>query len=497
MFAPWSLSAAPPESTADVHPKTFEEAFKEMDTNNDGVVDQAEAANASVAAKDVGLHKTFNDVDADKDGVITWDEGHLNNMVNHMDTNNNGVLEKDEVFERVVTVSFVLPNVDYEMLKADEELTTSLKDAVKGAIVNVAGSIFGYDAVDLDLSPGSVNCDATVTPPGNMSVALIHQRLNGTNALESAVAMAVAGLTGLMAVSTGGLNGTNGSLGAVPTILMTEAPTVETSDELTPLAEEAGFTPDWNSKDVNGDGVLTWDEVAEELLPTKDICGCTPQVKAECTCDGSLQFLACVEQNCPGGAAERCTKLSAMDWCGPELDLVCNGLQSTCKGKFHQAHDGIVGLTVLDKHLGDSVYCGPHGRCLGELNVEVEIHKTWALPNDVEGAGLECEMANGKKCTGPVEPGDGLEGHEGTAACKVSMVHRLAVGDKLKGRCWLTQGDAKLTTEAWFAVANDHKPWDGTTGLEIFPNGVPGYRFPMVGIMLTLAASFAASRSFR
>merc|ERR1719327_135747 len=101
-----------------------------------------------------------------------------------------------------------------------------------------------------------------------MSVGFVAQKMNASNNLETAVVAAVAGLTGLLGVVTGGtVNGT-----VVPSIIMTEPPQVETSDELNELAIEAGFTPDFVSKDVNGDGVLTWDEVAKELLPTKDIC---------------------------------------------------------------------------------------------------------------------------------------------------------------------------------------------------------------------------------
>lgn len=190
------------------------------------------------------------------------------------------------------------------------------------------------------------------------------------------------------------------------------------------------------------------------------LCGCERVPEDQCTCDRSLQYLKCVEKRCASGDCscpaspyrEECGALS--DTCNAELRLDgCDRSLTTCAGRFHQASDGVIGFTLDDSHLDDQAYCGPFGRCTGELRVITSARR------QPPGAFLECVL--------PAAVGqDHQKGelvhcaHElseaGVAECGLPMVAQLDPSQEVSGRCYLTDGDggAKLTKDAWFVVRN-------------------------------------------
>lgn len=185
------------------------------------------------------------------------------------------------------------------------------------------------------------------------------------------------------------------------------------------------------------------------------LCGCEPVPTDQCTCDGSLHYLKCVAKKCATGDCEcpaspfteECTTLAGT--CGTELDLSgCSNSVTTCEGRFNQASECTIGLTLDVSHLQEESYCGPYGRCTGELHLHANVYRT------APGAFLECVLPyHGKKelvhCTKEVTA-------EGAAGCDLPMVDRLNPDEELKGHCYLTDGDGgtKLTKDAWFVVNN-------------------------------------------
>jgi len=187
------------------------------------------------------------------------------------------------------------------------------------------------------------------------------------------------------------------------------------------------------------------------------LCGCEPLPKDQCTCDGSLQYLKCVAKECQSGKCEcpanpfmtECHTLAGD--CGSELEISgCSSHLTECEGRFNQASDGTIGLTLDVSHLQEESFCGPYGRCTGELHLHANVYR------HAPGAFLECVLpVKGKKelvhCTQEVS-------EEGAAGCDLPMVDRLYPDEELKGHCYLTDGDggAKLSKDAWFAVSNSY-----------------------------------------
>lgn len=185
------------------------------------------------------------------------------------------------------------------------------------------------------------------------------------------------------------------------------------------------------------------------------LCGC-PVVPADgCTCGASLSYLKCVEKKCNEGECDcpstpftqECNTLAGT--CASELGIVgCSGQATTCEGKFHQLNDGVVGLTLNTSHLSDEAYCGPHGKCTGELHIFTTVHRP--VPN----AWFECILpAFGRN---RLVHCDGELSSEGAAECTLPMAHELDPSDEIRGQCYLTEGQRgkKITREAWFLVEN-------------------------------------------
>lgn len=190
------------------------------------------------------------------------------------------------------------------------------------------------------------------------------------------------------------------------------------------------------------------------------LCGCARET--QCTCGATLGYLQCVVMRCANGCKE-CSKTPftkqcglMSQTCGEDLEFNCTEKESFCSGKFHQARDGLVGLSLQTEHLDDRAYCGPTGKCLGELDIVADIFKP------VDGAWLNCAVPKHPNasarddeewmtCSAPIS------GEKGS--CTVPMLgSEIPKGEKLEGRCNLLdkRGGKPITKNAWFMIENGH-----------------------------------------
>lgn len=189
------------------------------------------------------------------------------------------------------------------------------------------------------------------------------------------------------------------------------------------------------------------------------LCGCEQVPEDQCTCDRSLQYLKCIEKrcqtrdcNCPASPfLDQCNVLAGT--CGAELRLSgCDQSLTTCAGRFHQASHGVIGFTLDKAHLDDQAYCGPFGRCTGELRVIAKAHR------QPPGSFLECVLpavaGQAHRKAELVHCAHELSA-EGVAECSLPMIAQLEPSQEVSGRCYLTNGDGmKFTKDAWFVVRN-------------------------------------------
>jgi len=194
-------------------------------------------------------------------------------------------------------------------------------------------------------------------------------------------------------------------------------------------------------------------------------CGCVRKTQ-DCTCGGWLEYLQCVSHKChaekcggkcpadAGSFIGQCQAVQRPE-CGSELTWECGKTEATCQGIFHQERDGLIGLAVSTDPLGTLAYCGPWGKCQGELRVNAVIHR--AEP----GLSLECklplvenadkdERSEWQTCSAEV---DVASAHAG---CTMPMIKELQAGSQLEGRCWLNKKGEKVTKNAWFTVSNQY-----------------------------------------
>merc|ERR1719359_304366 len=81
---------------------------------------------------------------------------------------------------------------------------------------------------------------------------------------------------------------------------------------------------------------------------------CECRFEDYCTCGGALAYLDCISKTCAKeecncGSNDRQFEMSChhvKNECGEDLDLDCSGEHATCEGKFNQAVNGIIGLTM-------------------------------------------------------------------------------------------------------------------------------------------------------
>lgn len=102
----------------------------------------------------------------------------------------------------------------------------------------------------------------------------------------------------------------------------------------------------------------------------------------QCGCEPALELMACLTKFCyePNTAAfaETCANLS--NKCYDQMELKCHNGHTYCKSKWNQLPVGGLGLTV--KVNEDDAYCGPSGKCLGNLLFTTKIVN---LPHPPQG----------------------------------------------------------------------------------------------------------------
>lgn len=182
---------------------------------------------------------------------------------------------------------------------------------------------------------------------------------------------------------------------------------------------------------------------------------------SNCSCTANFEYLTCLQQRCESGCGE-CKNVAdtftqqcglVMTRCGEDVEFGCTQKQATCEGKFHQASDGVVGLTLRPEHMSDDAYCGPSGRCLGTLELQADIHKP------EPGLFFECAMPkfegarndvtdDWEHCRAPVKGA--------TASCSMPMIDGLMGGETLQGQCWLKKDKCVATKTAFFTTTNHH-----------------------------------------
>eukprot|EP00747_Dinoflagellata_sp_TGD_P163841 gnl/TRDRNA2_/TRDRNA2_182982_c0_seq1.p1 gnl/TRDRNA2_/TRDRNA2_182982_c0~~gnl/TRDRNA2_/TRDRNA2_182982_c0_seq1.p1 ORF type:complete len:300 (-),score=84.72 gnl/TRDRNA2_/TRDRNA2_182982_c0_seq1:49-948(-) len=185
------------------------------------------------------------------------------------------------------------------------------------------------------------------------------------------------------------------------------------------------------------------------------MCGC--EKRSDCTCGGSLDYLQCVHEACEKGCGE-CDKTSG-PWsnqcttliteCNDEISLGCHNSIATCEGKFHQATYGVEGLTLSTSHLNEEAYCGPWGKCMGELHLAADLHKPAA---DTK---VECVVPVAMDDPETVYHSRG-EVKDMKSSIKLPMLKELPKGGKVEGRCYLIDGKGSHASKDAFFIVQNH-----------------------------------------
>lgn len=121
---------------------------------------------------------------------------------------------------------------------------------------------------------------------------------------------------------------------------------------------------------------------------------CECRFEDYCTCGGALAYLDCIsrtcameECNCGNNTVQFSTSCGHMaSECKEDLDISCSSSKATCEGKFNQAVDGLIGLTMAFDDISSEAYCGPTGRCAGQVHAAVKVHKP------AKGVRLSCAL---------------------------------------------------------------------------------------------------------
>lgn len=218
-------------------------------------------------------------------------------------------------------------------------------------------------------------------------------------------------------------------------------------------------------------------------------------IAGQCGCKPAVEYFACLTTHCHGGNSSRfndkCMDLSGK--CSSELTIECRGPDTFCEGKFSQLPSGGMGLTLDLEGMNDDAFCGPNGKCLGEIHMKVNVHAaqtvfqvsapsapapaTAAAPAAPlvpaappapaaapAGTWVECGLPN--KADAKFEnAADWITCRaavvDGKAACDVPMFATLEASKDKASYCVLTEGTAgnppkRLTAPAWYHIGNAH-----------------------------------------
>lgn len=177
--------------------------------------------------------------------------------------------------------------------------------------------------------------------------------------------------------------------------------------------------------------------------------------------------------------------------CASDLDIDCRGPDTVCQSKWSQLPTGGLGFSVnINK---DKAYCGPFGKCIGKIIMNVEVHRleekapppppkvTVASPAPASPASPAAAPAVPTappvppppvwlECGLPVKASADIDNKEDwklcqvevkgdTASCKMSLFKELEAGGSKESYCVLTDAkDGKrLTSPYWSAIMNVHE----------------------------------------
>lgn len=225
----------------------------------------------------------------------------------------------------------------------------------------------------------------------------------------------------------------------------------------------------------------------EDCVFKGDQCGCQPVV----------EYFACLTKHCHKASdaafSDKCSVLS--NKCATALDIDCKAEKTVCKSKFHQLPTGGLGLSV--KVNKDKAFCGPYGKCIGKVVMNVDVFNRPKPPMPVvsvpaspapavpaaPGAApspaavappavappppaapiwLECGLPIGDKANFQKKEDWKIcqvEVKADTASCGVPLFKELEIGETKKSYCVITDGmnGKRLTQPYWSAIMNVHK----------------------------------------
>jgi len=219
----------------------------------------------------------------------------------------------------------------------------------------------------------------------------------------------------------------------------------------------------------------------------------------ECGCQPAVEYFACLTKHCHDSKtdffAERCTSLG--DKCFKDININCRGADTTCTSKFNQLPMGGLGFDLdIDE---DDAYCGPHGKCIGDIELKAHIKNGPKEETEVKPPKVITMASPGSPAPGPMAAAapaavkpvkDDKEEKENIwlecglpkkdhadiddkhdwilcqqevkgekEKCKIPMFSELKAGANKKAYCVLTEGkDGKrLTQPHWSKVINVHE----------------------------------------
>jgi len=173
------------------------------------------------------------------------------------------------------------------------------------------------------------------------------------------------------------------------------------------------------------------------------------------------------------------------------VGIECHGPDTVCQSKFSQLPTGGLGLKVSIDN--DNGFCGPWGKCIGYVIMNVDITNPTNLsaaaapgPASVASPAPAAPSSPAPaapasavppmwlECGLPAKAKADIDNKEDwkicqeevmgpTASCKVPLFKELEAGKKKKGYCLLTdgQGGKRLTQPYWSAIINVHDKVEG------------------------------------
>lgn len=242
-----------------------------------------------------------------------------------------------------------------------------------------------------------------------------------------------------------------------------EAPAKEAKAEEAPAkeakAKEASAKDSGKAKKAKSEG----HKHPKKLFPTGHFynakkCGDCKYTAMQCGCAQVTEYLACVTKFChkatEKGFFDKCVAIE--NKCADDLDVQCHE-NAQCTGKFNQLPWGGIGLTLDLSGANKDAFCGPNGKCIGEMHMKANIHKP------AEGVWLECGLPKTATDKNHIDKKEDWvkcyqeADKKAEASCDIPMFPELR--DSAKGYCVLTKGKdgKKLTQPAWHLIKNVHK----------------------------------------